>query len=217
MACGYCHLPGGEGRVENASLAGLDPGYIRAQLTAFANGSRAAADPVYLPSRLMHAVAARLAAADANAAAVYFAAARYRTHIRVVEAAVIPATVTRGFVRARAASGTERIAGRIVEMPDDAAAFELRDPRVTYMAFVPPDSIGRGRAVAVRAGCAGCHGAGMKLWGAGRSPTYNFRQLLAFRTGARHDLEASPMTTVSARLSPGEMVAVAAYWGSLTP
>jgi cytochrome c553 len=217
MACGYCHLAGGEGRVENASLAGVPANYIREQVAAFATDTRTAAAPDYLPSRLMNAVAKSTSPADVAAAATYFSAARFVSHVRVVEAATIPATVSGRFIRVRAATGTEPIADRIVEMPDDMAAFELRDPRVTYTAFVPPGSLARGRAVVARIGCAACHGAGMKLWGAGRSPTYIFRQLLAFRSGARHDVDAAPMTAVAARLTPHEMIAVAAYWGSLRP
>ena len=217
MACGYCHLAGGDGRVENASLAGLPADYIRAQVAAFAAGTRTSAAPDYLPAKLMAQVAKTVAPADVAAAAAYFTATPFRTHVRVVEAATIPATVPGRFVLVRAGEGTEPIAGRIVEMPDDVDAFEKRDPRVTYTAFVPPGSLRAGAAVAGRISCAGCHGAGMKLWGAGRSPTYIVRQLLAFRSGARHDADAAPMTAVAAQLSDRDMVAVAAYWGSLKP
>ena len=44
-ACGYCHLPGGEGRPENASLAGLPADYIKAQIAAFRSGARKGPSP----------------------------------------------------------------------------------------------------------------------------------------------------------------------------
>lgn len=69
MACGYCHLPGDDGRAENASLAGLPADYIRAQVAAFAAGTRTAAVPDYLPSQLMHQIAQAVAPADFASAA----------------------------------------------------------------------------------------------------------------------------------------------------
>ncbi len=217
MACGYCHLAGGGGRVENASLAGLPADYIKEQVAAFAAGTRTGAAPDYMPSRYMAMVAKSVAPADLAAAAAYFAAIPFTSHVRVVEAATVPATVADRFILMPSGAGTEPIGNRIVEMPDDLEAFEKRDPRVTYTAFVPPGSLDRGKAVVRRVGCTGCHGDGMKVWGAGRSPTYIFRQLIAFRTGARHDDGAAPMTAVAGKLTPADMVAVAAYWGSLRP
>ncbi|MGI4878395.1 MAG: c-type cytochrome [Janthinobacterium lividum] len=217
-ACGSCHLPGGEGRVENASLAGLPTAYIREQVAAFAAGTRTSAVPGYVPTAFMATVAHQVAPAEIAAAARYFTRQRYTTHIRVVEAATVPAMTAHDFILSRApGGGSEAIAGRIVETPDDIDAFEKHDPRGTFTAYVPPGSLVAGAAVAERVGCVTCHGAGMKLWGAGRSPTYIFRQLLAFKTGARHDAEAAPMTAVAEQLSPADMVAVAAYWGSLKP
>jgi len=217
-ACGFCHLPGGGGRVENAALAGVPAEYIRAQVAAFADGTRAAALPGWRPTATMTRTAHQVAPSDVADAARYFSRQQFVSPVRVVEAAQVPAVVPHNFILARLPGGaTEPIAGRIVETPDDAEAFERRDPRVRYTAFVPPGSLERGAAVTARIGCAGCHGEAMKQWGAGRSPTYIFRQLLAFQTGARHDVEAAPMTAVAAQLTTDDMVAVAAYWGSLTP
>ncbi|HEX6612929.1 MAG TPA: hypothetical protein VF022_03575, partial [Rhodanobacteraceae bacterium] len=39
-ACAYCHLPTGEGRPENAPLAGLPAAYIVEQVRAFRSGER---------------------------------------------------------------------------------------------------------------------------------------------------------------------------------
>jgi hypothetical protein len=48
-ACGYCHTPSGQGRPENASLAGLPAAYIVQQLADFKSGARRSAS--CLPSR----------------------------------------------------------------------------------------------------------------------------------------------------------------------
>lgn len=216
-ACGYCHLPGGEGRVENVALAGLDADYLRAQVTAFANDTRTAAVPGWIPSMMMRSIAHGASPATVAAAARYFSRLRFVSHVRVVETATVPALRPHGFMLARVPGPAEPLGDRIAETPDDLAAFDARDPRVGYTAFVPPGSLKAGAAITARVGCATCHGAGLRLWGAGRSPTYIFRQLLAFKTGARHDAEAAPMTSIAARLSPADMIAVAAYWGSLRP
>lgn len=217
-ACGFCHLPGGDGRVENASLAELPASYIRQQVAAFAHGTRTSPVPGYFPSATMAMVAHRVPPADIAAAAGYFARQPYTSRIRVIEAATIPAMTAHNFILTRApGGGSEAIAGRIVETPDDIDRFEKRDPRGTSTAYVPPGSLAAGAAVVERVGCVNCHGAGMKLWGAGRSPTYIFRQLLAFKTGARHDVEAAPMTAVAEQLSSADMVAAAAYFASLKP
>ncbi len=216
-ACAFCHQPGGEGRPENASLAGLDRAYIEEQVAAFADGSRGAAVDGWRPHVAMTETAHAATPADIHAAAVYYHGLRYRSHLRVVETATVPAVHAEAFVLATGPGPREPIGQRIVETPVDFEGFERRDPRTAYIAFVPPGSIARGRAVAARVGCAACHGAGMKLWGAGRSPSYIVRQLLAFRGGARHDPESGPMRTVAAGLTTGDMIAVAAYWATLAP
>ena len=44
-ACGFCHLPNGRGRPENASPAGLSASYITQQMEDFKNGLRRSSDP----------------------------------------------------------------------------------------------------------------------------------------------------------------------------
>jgi cytochrome c553 len=88
-------------------------------------------------------------------------------------------------------------------------------------------SVERGRRLATTGdgrtlACAGCHGPGLRGVGevppiAGRSPTYLMRQLVAFRTGARDTPAAGPMRTVVAQLDVDEMIALAAYVGSVQP
>ncbi len=53
-ACGYCHTPGGQGRPENAPLAGLPSEYIVQQVMDFKSGARRALLPgVFPPADLM--------------------------------------------------------------------------------------------------------------------------------------------------------------------
>jgi cytochrome c553 len=52
---------------------------------------------------------------------------------------------------------------------------------------------------------------------AGRSPSYLFRQLYAFRIGARGGPQAAAMQQVAAKLSQADMIALAAYAASLRP
>jgi cytochrome c553 len=40
ISCGYCHLPNGQGRPENSSVAGLPAAYIIQQMADFKNGLR---------------------------------------------------------------------------------------------------------------------------------------------------------------------------------
>jgi cytochrome c553 len=228
QACGYCHLPNGQGRPENASLAGLPAAYIGQQTQDLREGTRLDGVPDYAPGALMRHVAAAVTPGEVAAAAAYFAALPYRSHVRVVEAAAVPRTVQTGFVyRLAPGGGRETLGARIIETPDDWERFEARDAAVTYTAYVPPGAIARGEALA-RTGadgrsqpCTACHGA--TLAGAagppiaGRSPTYLFRQLYTFETGARHGAGAAPMAAVAAHLNQSEMINLAAYVGSLRP
>lgn len=217
-ACGFCHLPGGEGRPENASLAGLPADYIRHQVQAFASGARRAAVADWVPTNLMVAQAHHVSPAALRVAAAYFHRQRFVSRLTIVETATVPAPRAERFLFQPTRGGAaEPIGNRIIEAAPDMERFEKRDPTVPITAYVPPGSIERGKAVVARIGCPACHGEGMKTWGAGRSPSYVVRQLLAFKTGARHDAESPPMRAVAAQLTPRDMVAVAAYWGTLTP
>jgi cytochrome c553 len=225
-ACGYCHLPDGAGRPENASLAGLPVAYLVRQVADMKSGARRSALPERVPVRLMLGVAAAATEAEVRRAAEYFARERPRHRVRVVESARVPATHAAGWVlvadrdRPREAIGT-----RVIELADDAERFEHRDARVGYTAFVPPGSVRRGEAL-VRAGedgvpaCTRCHG--LRLGGAGtvpglagRSPSYLVRQLYDFAAGARAGPRAAAMIAVARRLQPADRVAVAAYLATL--
>ena len=70
--------------------------------------------------------------------------------------------------------------------------------------------------------CATCHLANLKGTDkippiAGRSPTYLLRQLLAYKNGDRNGEAAAQMAPTVEKLELEDMVALAAYVGSLYP
>ena len=226
MACGYCHLLTGLGRPENATLAGLSADYIVRQVTELRAGDRISPSTDWTPAALMRQTAHGVSDADLNAAAAYFAALPAAPRAKVVEAALIPKATAADFAyRFDDAPPSEPIGPRIVEGPTDWSRFELRDPDTTYIAYVPPGSLAKGQALAKRGDsqarpCVSCHGPGLTGTSvapaiAGRSPTYLFRQLYAFKTDARNGTLAEPMKSVVGQLSSADMIAVSAYVGSL--
>jgi cytochrome c553 len=110
----------------------------------------------------------------------------------------------------------------------DITRHQHRDDRMQYTAYAPPGALFRGK-VLVTSGdkgstqaCVTCHGP--KLGGtdkgppiAGRSPTYLLRQLIGFRNGLRTNEAAKPMAAEVEKLELKDMVALAAYVGSLYP
>src|ERR1700675_4762557 len=68
-ACGYCHLPNGQGRPENASLAGLPAGYIEQQMADYRNGLRKSSEPKMGPPSTMLAIGKAANEAEVKAAA----------------------------------------------------------------------------------------------------------------------------------------------------
>jgi cytochrome c553 len=228
-ACGYCHTPGGQGRPENASLAGLPVGYIVRQVGDFRSGARrSASTPPFGPSVRMAGVAAHLGTEDQLTAAAYFSRQPLSRRVNVHEQATVPRTVAVGYLYGLDPKGGEEPLGeRLVELAPDIARHELRDERLVYEAYVPPGSFARGRTLAEvgaapGAACEACHGPGLRGAGeapplAGRPPTYLLRQLLAFRTGTRNGLAGQPMRAVAAGLSLQDMIAAAGYAASLAP
>jgi cytochrome c553 len=228
MACGYCHLPTGNGRPENAPLAGLPRGYIIAQMQDMHEGLRNSAVSGRVPTDLMHRVAKAATDEEVAAAASYFSALRFRSFVKVVEAGSIPKAKVAAWTYARSGEpGTEPLGSRIIEVPDNFEQFEMRDPHTHYTAFVPPGSIRRGARLVRQWGggalaCAACHGADYRGTDdvpglAGRSPTFLVRQLYDFHTGARGGEHAAPMAQVVADMTGDDMIAAAAYLASLKP
>lgn len=229
-ACGFCHTPSGQGRPENASLAGLPANYIVHQLADMKSGARHGAAPgAYRPSERMFEVAQHATASEVAAAAEYFSRQPYRPHVRVVEQARVPRSQVIGWVYAAVpGGGDEPLGQRLMEFTPDPGRHERRDDGLVYTAYVPAGSLARGRLLARGGGdkaappCITCHG--NQLQGtaviprlAGRSPTYLLRQLLAFKSGARAGTNGQLMRMVVANLQIGDMIDVAAYAASQQP
>ncbi|MES2606822.1 MAG: c-type cytochrome [Pseudomonadota bacterium] len=228
FACGYCHLPDGQGRPENASLAGLPAEYIEQQLADYRAGLRKSSEPQMTPPSLMQAVGVSTSPEEAAAAAAYFASLTPRPWIKVIETDTVPETVVSGWMYiVKEGGGQEPIGNRILEMPVDLERTELRDSHSSFLAYVPMGSVARGKQLAEGLDgktrpCAYCHGENLKGLGpvprlAGRSPSYIARQLYDLQTGNRKGLWSPLMTEVVANLTPEDIVAIAAYTASLEP
>jgi cytochrome c553 len=228
MACGYCHLPDGQGRPENSTLAGLSAAYITSQVMVMKHGERDPERANWAPALYMHQTALAVMPNDLARAAAYFSRLHFSARTHVVEATNIPAVVADAFVYRRLPHGSEMLGQRIVETPDDFERFEKRDSTIAYTAYVPKGSIELGRLLATTGdngrvpACAACHGAGLRGVGntpplAGRSPTMLFRQLEAFRAGTRHAAADEPMRVEVARLTSTDLIDLAAFIASLSP
>jgi cytochrome c553 len=224
--CGMCHMPNGKGRPENAPIAGLSYGYVVQQLADFKNDLRASADPRKTNTAQMIQAAKAMTDEEIKAAASYLAAMPWTPWIRVVEADTVPAMRLSGNVFLPApGGGTEPIGDRIIETPEDPVRFELRDPHSGFIAYVPRNSVAKGAALASGGGnrtlpCTICHGPDLNGLGpvpgiAGRSPSYIVRQLWDIRQGSRKGTWSPLMQQVVAKLSPEDMLDLAAYATSL--
>lgn len=228
-ACGSCHRTEGTGGPENASLAGLPASYIVQQMADYKSGARKFSGPPRSPVTLMTAIAKAATETEAQSAAEYFSSLKPKSTIKVVETDTVPATqIARVFYMLVKDGGTEPIGERIVEVPLDVAQFEHRDPRSQFVAYVPKGSIAKGEVLAKTGGsgatiiCATCHGP--ELTGtdaipgiAGRSPSYLVRQLYDFQQHQRQGSGSALMAPVVEKLSPGDMISLAAYISSLKP
>ena len=222
FACGFCHMPGGQGRPENASLSGLPAQYIIQQVMDMKSGARRESLTGYGPSDKMVHIAESVSVQELAVAADYFAAQPMTKRTRVVETAVVPKMHVVGWIYALdAGGGTEPLGERLLEMTRDPELHEQRADGQLYIAYAPVGSISRGKSYA-RLTCVTCHGERLQGVGlipplAGRSPTYILRQLVAFKTGARSTAAGVPMKTVVAGMKIDNMIDVAAYAASLQP
>jgi cytochrome c553 len=228
FACGYCHLPRGEGRPENSTLAGLPAAYIVQQVADIKSGARrsAAHGIPFLPIDFMREVAVNAQPADVAAAAEYFAAQTLPPRVTVLQRQRIPKLRAKAWLYISDPSGGEEALGeRLLEMAPDITRHERRDPDMSYIAFVPPGSVSRGRRIAqdgkhgAAEACVSCHGKRLQGVGlapalAGRLPTYLLRQLVAFKTGDRAGPVGTTMQAVAAHLRLADMIALAAYAAS---
>jgi cytochrome c553 len=228
ISCGYCHLPNGQGRPENAGLAGLPAAYIVQQIADLRSGARVSSNSKLLPPDLMDKIAKAATDDEVKAAAEYFSSLQPKPWIRVIEAAKVPKTHAADYMLVSDADGgTEPIGARIVETPENVPQTELRDSGSGFVAYVPPGSIGRGERLVKTGGgktmaCGICHGIDLKGLGpvprlAGRSPSYIARQLYDFQHGARAGLWSPLMQGVVRDLKSADIVDIVAYTASRQP
>jgi cytochrome c553 len=229
-ACSLCHYPNGKGRPENAGVSGLPVSYFIQTMNDFKNGARKSADARKANTNIMIAIAKGMTDEEIKAAADYFAAMKWTPWIKVVETATVPKTrIAGGMFLKLESEETEPIGSRIIETPVDVERTEvLRDPRSSFIAYVPVGSIKKGEALVKTGGggkttaCSVCHGPELKGLGpvpglAGRSPSYTVRQLYDTQHGVRTGVWADLMKPVVAKLTSEDMLAIAAYTASLTP
>jgi cytochrome c553 len=229
FGCGYCHLPNGQGRPENASLAGLPAGYIAEQMADFKSGARKSSEPKQRPIAMMIAVATKANEQEIRAAAEYFSGLKPIPWIRVVETKTVPRTHVAGWMLVPAATGgREPIGHRIIETAENLQQVELRNDASGFVAYVPVGSVAKGKALVTAGGagktipCAICHGPDLKGKGdvpsiAGRSPSYIVRQLFDIQNGTRGGADTLLMKPTVAKLTLDDMISIAAYAASLHP
>ncbi len=237
--CGSCHLPNGKGRPENAGVAGLPVSYFMRQIQEFRSGKRHSADPRKPNTNTMIELAKSLSDEELKNAAEYFGSMKWTPWIRVVESDLVPKTRIAGnLFLPLSEDKTEPIAGRIIEMPENEEQAETyRNPHSGFVAYVPPGSLSKGKDLVTTGGarvvgnefvqgkttpCITCHGP--DLMGvadippiAGRSPSYMVRQMWDIQQGTRAADPAGLMKLIVAKLTPEDLIAIAAYVSSRPP
>jgi cytochrome c553 len=228
-ACGLCHLPNGRGRPENAPVQGLPYDYIVQQLHDFQQGVRHSAEPRKANTLEMENIAKTLSEDEVKELATYFSSMKWTKYIRVVETDMVPGMRIAGEIYYPVdGAPKEPIGTRIIEMPENPAQTQVRNPRSGYVAYVPVGSIARGKTLATTGGggkttpCSVCHGPDLKGLGpipnlAGRSPSYLVRQIYDMKLGTRHGSMAALMVPVVANLTDADIVDLIAYVSSLEP
>jgi cytochrome c553 len=226
--CAMCHMPNGKGRPENAPVAGQPVSYIVQQLHDFKNGLRTSADARKQNTLQMIEAAQDMTDDEIKESAVYFSSMKWTPWITVKETATVPKTRIGGNVFfPLPGSETEPIGSRIIETPEDAERFELRDPRSGFLAYVPTGSIAKGSALASSGGgkttpCRFCHGPDLMGLGpvpgiAGRSPSYLMRQLWDIQQGTRKGEWSALMKPVVQNLTQADMLNLSAYLAAAGP
>jgi len=226
-ACGYCHLPNGQGRPENASLAGQPADYIVQQVADMRSGRRKSSSDKMGSINAMMAVAKGSNDAEVKIAAGYFSKLKYQKWIKVIEADMVPKTAVGDRNMMNVVPGPkEAIGKRILELPVNLERTEWRDSKSGFIAYVPKGAIARGKRLVESGGgafpCAACHGPDYKGNGnvpalAGRSPAQITRQLYDFKAGTRNGEGAAMMKPEVANMNDDMRIDIAAYLASLNP
>ena len=222
--CGLCHYPNGQGKPENAPVAGLPAAYILQQLQAFRNGTRRSADPRKANTNEMIQIARHLTEAEMKEVATYFSSIKWRPWVRVVETDMVPKAKPgmNGLFLPQPGNEMEPLGKRILEVPENPDFTErARAPHSGMLAYVPVGSIKRGEEIATTGGgktaaCTLCHGPDLQGVGpippiVDRQASYISRQLYDYQAGTR---QSATMKPVVAKLDEDDIIALAAYLGS---
>lgn len=222
-ACGLCHLPTGTGHDESAYVAGLPVNYFIRQMQDYKSGARKGSGSMITLAKL-------ITDEEIRESAEYYASVKPRPWFRVVETDTVPKSyVGPGNKRlVHPDGGSEPIGNRIVALPEDRDIVLNRDPRAGFVVYVPKGSIERGKELVTTGGggktipCAACHGPTLQGAGdvppiAGRGPNYIVRQLWSMQSGERTGPSNAMMLPVVNNLTVDDMLAIAAYTGSLAP
>lgn len=229
-ACAFCHLPNGQGKPENSSIAGLPAAYIVQQMADFKSGARKSSEPKHAPmSFMINKVALGATPEETQSAANYFASIKPKPWIRVVESNTVPKTHADHFMLVVIpGAGSEPIGHRIIETAENVELTELRDDASPFVAYVPTGSLAKGKSLVTTGEngrtlpCNICHGDDLRGQVnvpsiAGRSPSYIVRQLLDMQSGARHGEAVIQMQPVVSKLTLDDVIAISAYLASLKP
>lgn len=227
-ACALCHMHSGKGRPENAAVSGLPYDYIIRQLQDFKAGHRKTSDQRKTNTGLMEDFTKSMTDAEMHESAAYFSSMPATQWITVKETTTVPKTRTAGgvfFVLEGKDAGTEPLGNRIIETPVSTEGFELRNAHSGFIAYVPPGSVAKGKALVAGGGgkttaCTICHGADLRGLGpvprlANRSPSYVVRQLYDMQHGNRIGAWMPMMAPVIEKLTEDDLLNIAAYLASL--
>jgi cytochrome c553 len=223
LACGACHLMSGQGHPESADLTGNTAAYTIQQMADFKSGARK-------DYARMNGIVQGMSDEEIRQAAEWFATFKPKVWTKVIEAATVPKTfVGAGRMRFKSPDGsTEPIGNRIITLPEEQERATKRDPHSPFIAYVPPGSLAKGEALVKNGGngktvaCTICHGESLTGLGnvprlAGVHPIYLVRQLYLIKDGTRNGPDAQLMKKPVEQLTDEDIVAIAAYLGSLPP
>ncbi|HSG64093.1 MAG TPA: c-type cytochrome, partial [Gammaproteobacteria bacterium] len=146
-ACALCHYPNGQGKMENAHVAGLPKNYFLQQLEAFERGDRHSADVRKVNTNEMARMPHWMTDEEKAQAAEYFSSLTFRTWTRVIETDQVPQVhaTDGGLMVPIEGAPPVPIGDRIIEVPEIPDRMEVhRDPRVGFITYVPVGSLARG-------------------------------------------------------------------------
>jgi cytochrome c553 len=229
-ACAICHLPNGQGLMQNAPVAGLPVDYFLRQLDDLATGKRQTTDTHKANGYEMAAMARALTPEQAREIAEYYGSISFKPWVEVIESDTVPRfqASRNGLFTKLEGNETEALGMRLIELPVSTyATNNLRNPRSGMVAYAPVGSLARGEALVKTGGdnsmeCLTCHGPDLRGTPiappiAGRQPSYIGRQLYDMQQGNRAGPMAILMKPAVESLSPEDIIAISAYVAAQDP